>query len=396
MYTVSDFQNTYKDILRPIAGSGGLSNPIATTGFLDYELVPELKNKYYHTNLAKDQLVLTSFLYAKDNEYEILDAVKHLISKGCAALVIRNVFDLNISDMVIRYADAKNFPIFTMSSKEIFFEDIVYEIRNQHAILDSFTKQQTIIDRILNTDLSPNEIRESVYLLNPSFSEQFFCIYCSFKDSFFSESPLSYYKKIKNTDFDNPQTFMLVSNNGIFHMFSSDSVAEQDIFKYASDFVHIVVPEEDDVYTGISLLHTTLTDLKVALQESLYASLYCEITQNNIESYEDIESYKVIFPFANSDTMQTFCNELLEPIREFDTYYNYDFYDTLRTYINSGSNVKATAHATDLHEQTVRYRLNKIYSLLDIDSQSESAKEQLSFAIKIQNAKDLLSHHNLI
>lgn len=271
----------------------------------------------------------------------------------------------------------------------------MYEIKDQHTILNSFDKQKTIIDRILKTNLSPTEVREAVYQLNPSFSEQFFCIYCNFKDSFFSESPLSYYKRIKNTDFDNPQTFMLVSDKGIFHMFSSDFVSEKTIMKYASDFVHSVVAENDEANTGISLLHNTLTELRAALEESLYASLYCEITGRPTELYENLESYKVIFPFAQSEKMQAFSNALLEPVREFDTYYNYDFYETLRTYVNSGNNIKETASLTGMHEQTVRYRLNKIYSLLDIDSKSESAKEQLSLAIKIQNAQDLLGHQNI-
>lgn len=67
MYTISDFHKTYKNSLKLIAGAGGLSNPVKLAGFLDYELVPELKNKYYHSNLEKDQLLLSSFLYARNN-----------------------------------------------------------------------------------------------------------------------------------------------------------------------------------------------------------------------------------------------------------------------------------------------------------------------------------------
>lgn len=396
MYTVSDFQKTYRNSLSLVAGPGGVSHPITSAGFLDYELVPELKNKYYHSNIVKDQLLITSFLYAKDNEFEIIDAVKHLVSKGCAGLVIRNVFNLTIPDMVIRYANSKNFPIFLLESNDIFFEDIVYVIRKQQAQTELFKEEKNTIDRILNTSLSPKQIREQSFKLNPSFNDQFFCIYCHCRDSFLSEDPLTYFRKIRDTNFDTAQTLTLISDNEIYHIRSGDKVAEIKLDQYAKEFTNIILARDDRVTLGISLLHNTLNEFKLGLEESRYSSQYCEIMGLNKAEYNDLKTYKVVFPFAQSDAMGRFSNFLLEPIKEFDTYYNYDFYETLKTYVNTGNSIARTAEISGMHEQSVRYRLNKIYSLIDLDPKDSASLEQLALAVKIQNVRELFENKNLM
>ena len=81
-YTVSDFYKTFESGLTLVAGSGGMSRTISEAGFLDYEIDPTLKDKYYHTNFQKNQLTVTTFLVAKDNPHLILDAIKYLVAKG--------------------------------------------------------------------------------------------------------------------------------------------------------------------------------------------------------------------------------------------------------------------------------------------------------------------------
>ena len=80
--------------LKVIAGRGGLNNPIERCGILDYEFVEGVKNKWASTNFrVENMIVVTSFLYAKDNDYLILDAVKKMASRKCRGLIIKNIFN---------------------------------------------------------------------------------------------------------------------------------------------------------------------------------------------------------------------------------------------------------------------------------------------------------------
>lgn len=392
MYTISDFYNTYKGQITLIAGAGGLSHPVSIAGFLDYELVPELKSKYFNSNFIKDQLLLTSFLYAKESPHQMLDAIKHIISKGCSGLVIRNVFHLPISDVVIRYANSKNFPIFLIESREIFFEDIVYQIKKHQEILNSFDKENKIMNRIIKSNLSKEELKEAAFQLNPSFREQFFCSFCRLTDKFLLDDLNALYEKYNGSKYDNSKNTLVFGNNGIFFICSGYDIADLCTSDYISDLYDLLLEKESEKEIGISDMHNSLSDLKNAITESIYASLYCRISENDISNYDDLESYKIIFPYANDDLMLSFSKSLLEPLIEFDTYYNYDFYKTLETYINSGNNIHKTAKLTGLHEQSIRYRLNKIYSLTNTNSKSATSLEQLSLAVKIQKTKELLNH----
>lgn len=67
IYTVSDFLNSYAESVRLIAGKGGLSRAIGQVSILDYELMPGLKTRYQRVSFEPDQLVLSTFLYARDD-----------------------------------------------------------------------------------------------------------------------------------------------------------------------------------------------------------------------------------------------------------------------------------------------------------------------------------------
>lgn len=102
LYTISDFSREYEGSVRLIAGSDGVSRAVSGVGILDYELMPGLKNKYQRVNFSPDEIVLSTFLYAKDDPYLITEAVKYLVAKGTSGLIIKNVLHIPIPDQAIR------------------------------------------------------------------------------------------------------------------------------------------------------------------------------------------------------------------------------------------------------------------------------------------------------
>ena len=63
--------------LKLVAGKGGLNNTVDRCGILDYEFVDGVREKWSITNFRdENMIVVTSFLYAKDNEYLIMVGVK--------------------------------------------------------------------------------------------------------------------------------------------------------------------------------------------------------------------------------------------------------------------------------------------------------------------------------
>ena len=160
LYTTSDFSREYEGSVRLIAGSDGVSRAVSGVGILDYELMPGLKNKYQRVNFSPDEIVLSTFLYAKDGPYLITEAVKYLVAKGTSGLIIKNVLHIPIPDQAIRYANARHYPVFLTTDDSLFFDSVIYEVKRHIEQLASIDFAQREIDA-LRTDVSPESIADA-------------------------------------------------------------------------------------------------------------------------------------------------------------------------------------------------------------------------------------------
>lgn len=390
-YTVSDLYNTYSGNLKLIAGKGGLSREISSCGILDYELLPELKDKYFHTNFQNGQFILSSFLYARENPYIISDAIKHLVSKKASGLAIRNVLKIQIPETVIRYADANNFPIFTIQSIALPFESIIYTIGRHFELAENANYCNEILNHILSQDLSSDEITKSALKLNPSFNSQFYCIYCK-SDDFTSDSKKDQIiENYKKSSLYTLEDFICIFKGGILLVKSCE-----DLYKYYSDdyierFINEAYKGEPFVNMGISNRHNTLSEFRLALDETFFASAFKINDGEKYRYYKDLGTYKIIFPYCTKSELVSFSRNIMEKLEEYDTENRSNLVETLVAYIHSDFNKDITAEKLSQHEQTVRYRLNKIFSLIDLNRKSPSDVEQLSIACKIHIAGKLLN-----
>jgi len=188
LYTVSDFLATHSDQVRIIAGSGGLSRPISEVGILDYELMPGLKEKFRRNNFYERQLVLSTFLYAKDDPYQIVEAVKYLVGKGTSGLVIKNVLRLPLSDAALRYADARNFPLMLVTSDEAFFDVLVGDVNARVRELASAEFSQHALDALWLAADDSEKARATARQLCPSFREECMVLFARAEEPLSSES----------------------------------------------------------------------------------------------------------------------------------------------------------------------------------------------------------------
>ena len=69
---------------------------------------------------------------------------------------------------------------------------------------------------------------------------------------------------------------------------------------------------------------------------------------------------------------------------------NTNLFETLTEYILSGCNMHVTAEMVSQHENTIRYRLEKIASLTGLDFKSPPQLEELALAVKIDICSGLL------
>lgn len=391
-YTVSDFFHTFSENLQLIAGQGGLAREINSCGILDYELLPELKDKYFHSNFQSGQFIVTSLLYARENPRVIAEAVKHLSSKGCSGLAIRNVLKLQIPEAVIRYADSKNFPVFLVNSVSLPFETIICSIDRQAALSRQTGYYQGILHHMLQQNLSPEEIRAEALRLNPSFSEQFFCA-CFRLDDFMTDSQKNQLiLNFRSGNLSTCEDFVCIFRRDLLLIRSSETLQESFSDQFLRQFMEETFRGELVSLVGVSSMHNTLTELKQALQEAFFASVFLTREEEacRFRYFDRLGTYQILFPYCHTPEFAAFSRRITEKIEEYDTENNTHLLDTLLTYIQCDASLTETARQLSQHQQTIRYRLNKIYDLTGLDRKSPADCEQLSLAARIHIARRLL------
>ena len=395
-YTVSDFYNTFQDKVTLLCGAGGLSQRITSAGVVDYEFVPELKGKYRYTAFRRNELEVTSLLYAKDNPYLVEDTIKQLISAGTSGLVIKNVFDIRLRDSILRYADAKNYPIFITDAPDFFFEDFLYEVRAGAVRLASIDDTKVEMDCIMAERSDPEAVRRHVRLLNPSLENQHYVIYIPMERFSEEYSDAAYITRYIGGELDSPQTMLGLDGKGMFFMVTWQQVEpfpQEDIKRR---LWQEVLATEAPVPAGISQVHHVIEDLGYAMIEAAFAAAYAEYFQiKDYVRFEDLGPYSVLMPYCRTRPMRDFSDRVLEPVIVYDMESKGHLEETLSAYCENDHDLTKTAESLGQHANTVRYRLQRIGELTNYDFRKPGDMQQLDMAYRIRRSWEILDMLNL-
>ena len=80
----------------------------------------------------------------------------------------------------------------------------------------------------------------------------------------------------------------------------------------------------------------------------------------------------------------------MDPIAEYDAENKTSLTETLSVYVRANEDLAAAARQLAQHEQTIRYRLNRIYEISGLDKKSLADTEELSLAMKLELARQML------
>lgn len=95
---------------------------------------------------------------------------------------------------------------------------------------------------------------------------------------------------------------------------------------------------------------------------------------------------------GSSDDCRAFAEDLLGPLLRYDDETQSELVATLRRFLECGGQIRATARALDVHENTVRYRLTRIAEVSSIDPGDLRTLLDARFALQVL---DLLGNDGL-
>lgn len=117
--------------------------------------------------------------------------------------------------------------------------------------------------------------------------------------------------------------------------------------------------------------------------EAMTASELKAGCDQDVVSYKDLGSYKFLLPLKDKPELLEFHDEIILPIVEYDNKYKQDLLKTAMCFIDNDGDFSKTAKKMFLHENSIRYRINKIMEILNLRNKDLMFCEQLSIAVKL-------------
>lgn len=354
-----------------LAGEHGLDRDIIKIGILDYE-----KDEYVEKNFDEGEFIISSLLVVKDNPEELEALVKKMISIGIAGLAIKNIYFKEVPQNIIDLCNKEEFPIFVYG--DVYYEEVMIDVLEALRLSRERDALSERVEAILYHNLKNRAIEKVAYEMNRSFMDKNIVAYCIPKVK--KEDMKGFWYK---TEKDYPGSKIIPFNGGYIFISTFDKIDPLEAEEVVERRIRNSGVDRSKYYIGIGTLHRELGELNYSIREAVYAARFSRIYNNNISKFGGLGANKLILPILDDPWVKRYYEDIILPIMRYDEKNDTQLLETAKIYIEKNGDIKATAEQIFQHGNTVRYRIDRIYKLLEKTNSPINYYEDLAMAIRI-------------
>jgi hypothetical protein len=124
------------------------------------------------------------------------------------------------------------------------------------------------------------------------------------------------------------------------------------------------------------------SDLGRAAREAILAANVAEgDAENPVLAFDETGAYRLLLSQDPAE-LQRFYEETIAPLAAYDEQYETELVATVEAFLDADGNVAATSQRLFTHRHTVRYRLDRVRELTELDVGSSDGREKLSLGLK--------------
>lgn len=361
-----------------LAGAKGLERPVISVEIADYEFAPGIDfvggaSPELTECLEAGSLIITSFLFAKDDPSLILSSIKKLESLGMTGLAYKRIVFDDLPREVLEFAEEKDFPIFSFD-KNVWFENIIFDIMYAVQFDDSEYLSEDKIFKMLEGDMSPAEldiIRKGISLKVQKYVSVVFISGEGFDPdrtlrSFYTQKGL------------HSKSLMARYESGLFLIittskpdFKSHELIRREVFEVTG-----LSPD-----WGMSDVHEA-KELDKAFRESRFCFMASKAANVNFERFGRTGIYRVLLPALENEETIGFAADTISAFKG-----NPELWESACEYVSCDGEISLASKKLHCHQNTIRYRLGRIRSLAGLDSATDCEFYlQLKIALAIAKA----------
>ncbi|HWQ79221.1 MAG TPA: PucR family transcriptional regulator ligand-binding domain-containing protein [Anaerovoracaceae bacterium] len=354
---------------RIVAGSKGLDKEIGRINFTDCPLDEE-----YDVNLCMaNDFYINSFYTLKNSTEAIKKMIEFYISTKSSGVFIIDEYLHDIPEQVKKVANDHKFPVIFIDTSVQYGE--IIRIVTEMILLEKIEViSESLIDRLLDQNISKNEIINLALKINGEFRNYYVVMNISLNNDY------SGYEQLKSS-LDKKRNFKILKYKRhliVILNFDLDSMAKTNI-NYISS---ILEKCSKNYIVGVSNTFTNMEEFNVAVRQAISANEMSDIINNNVIMYKELNVYKLLYLLKDTRELREYQAEIIDPLVEYDKRYNSNLLETIESYIENDGDYEKMAKSLYLHENTVRYRIQKAKKILNLENHIQFI-EQVYIGLKI-------------
>ena len=168
----------YFEPVTVVAGQAGLDRAVTAAGILDYEYAEGYTMK--EQVFRKNDLLVSSLLFAKDAPQNLLNMLQDLIDLGATGLAYKSVLIDTLPDEVLRLADEHDFPILKFGMN-LYLEEFVFQIMDNVKLERQLAEKEELLDALIAENLPKEELNQAAKRIDSSLGHYLYSVYISGK-----------------------------------------------------------------------------------------------------------------------------------------------------------------------------------------------------------------------
>lgn len=279
-----------------------------------------------------------------------------------------------VPQYIIDKCNDADYPLLAIESGT--YAEIMATINKYLAFEDLTLSYKYTINEIRNKHLSTGDLNDITLQLFPG-TEEYIAVICFEGDV---SSDVMFADFIVKTL--NSSTNVYAGGEGIKYYLIADK--DPAAMKKRMATVKVMIKEYFNVIRIGESRVSKRWEIKQALDEAVNSYRMATWLKEDVVTYSPMSTYQLLSLVANSSEARAFYAEFKRKLADNCTEAHFeDMMDTLKTYIDCHGDYKATAEMCNQHENTIRYRINKIKSWLDLEEDTVQFHEVASIARKL-------------
>ncbi len=357
-----------------LAGAEGLHRRINSVSVADVKIS---KANDKESLFPEGGLFLTCLEQFEQDEKEAIEKYfDTLIGYKCSGLFVTGRSKLIDADIVRKCNDA-DFPVILIPKSDTPYLDIMQFINRYIMISDINLLRSHTFDRILSSNPTDEECSDLLNSLSTSIQSRIrvICFIGKYhSDMLEADFQLRSLRSDKETFIDGKEyKYCIVSGDDDKKLNRNFDLTSSNI----RDFFSIS-------HIGKSRVYNKWDIRKAAIEANNACKLAINASKTEV-LMPSLSSYGMLFSLENGQEMNTFYDEFMKVIHENSSpEHRKAIMETVREYVYAKGDFKQAAENLFQHENTVRYRINRLKSWMGLEDDTIQFHELISLAIKIE------------